>query len=125
MIDIIGTKDGEGMDVETFLREMGNRISTRRRQLKMTQEALAEQMDVSVPTISYIETGRNAIRPENLAKLCEALDVSADYILLGRTSPLEAGRVAEKLDGLPHSELTAIETIIDQCLLLANKPVHR
>ena len=109
------------MDVETFLREMGNRISTRRRQLKMTQEQLAEKMDVSVPMISYVETGRNAIRPENLAKLCEALDVSADFILFGRASPLEAGRVAEKLDGLSHGELTAVEAILDNCLLLMGK----
>ena len=109
------------MDVETFLRDMGNRIAARRRQLKMTQEALAEKMDVSVPMISYVETGRNAIRPVNLAKLCDVLEISADYILLGRSSLEESNRIAEKLTALNANELIAVESIIDNCLLLAGK----
>ncbi len=109
------------MNVEVFLREMGGRISARRRELKMTQEILAEKMDVSVPMISYVETGRNAIRPENLAKLCEVLDVSSDYLLFGRTTAVETTHLTAKLTGLSVAELATIESIIDNCLSLAGK----
>lgn len=109
------------MQTELFLQAMGKRISQRRRQLKMTQEILAEKMDVSIQMISYVETGKKAIRPENLAKMCEALQISSDYLLLGRTSPAETNPITKKLDGLSYRELTAVESIIDNCLLLADR----
>ena len=82
---------------------------------------LSEKMDVSVPMISYVETGRNAIRPENLAKLCEVLDISADYLLFGRSTAMETSHLTAKLTGLSAAELAAIESIIDNCLSLAGK----
>ncbi|MBQ5987030.1 MAG: helix-turn-helix transcriptional regulator [Clostridia bacterium] len=87
----------------------------------MTQEQLAEMIDVATPTISYIETGTKAIRPENLAKLCEVLDISADYLLFGRSTAVETSHLTAKLTGLSAAELAAIESIIDNCLSLAGK----
>ena len=109
------------METHFFLREMGNRIAERRRHLKMTQEVLAEKMNVSIQTVSYIETGKKAIRPENLAKMCDALQVSADYLLFGRSPSAEINPITKKLDGLTYKELQAIESIIDNCLSLAGK----
>ena len=62
------------MATTKFHWDMGERIAQRRKAAGLTQEQLAERIDVSTQTISYIETWRNAIRPETLAKLCEALD---------------------------------------------------
>ncbi len=107
------------MGTNEFHIEMGIRIAQRRKTVGFTQEQLAEQMNVSTQTISYIETGRNAIRPENLAKLCEALQVSSDYILFGRSSSVEANRIAKKINSLPAKKLDAIEAIIDNCLTLS------
>lgn len=45
---------------------MGMRISGRRKELNLTQEKLAERMGVSLQTISCIELGKKAIRPETL-----------------------------------------------------------
>ncbi len=112
------------MATTKFHWDMGMRIAQRRKMAGLTQEQLAERIDVSTQTISYIETGHNAIRPENLAKLCEALDVSADYILFGRSSPIESNRIAQKLKGLSAKEIGIVESIIDQCLLLTD-PVHK
>ena len=67
-----------------FLVKMGERIARRRKELKMTQEELAEKLEVSIPMISNLEQGKKAIRPENLANLCAVLDLSADYILTGK-----------------------------------------
>lgn len=109
------------MGNEEVLRKMGERIFARRRQLRMTQEELADKMDVSTQMISYAESGRKAIRPENLIKLCAVLDVSADYILTGRVSSLECDRIVSKLACLSPSELTCVEEIIDRCITLSGK----
>lgn len=109
------------MGNEEVLRGIGERILLRRRQLRMTQEELADRMDVSTQMISYAESGRKAIRPENLIKLCAALDVSADYILTGRVSSLEYDRIAQKLSRLSSAELSCVEEIIDHCIELCGK----
>lgn len=107
------------MGNEELLRGIGERISRRRRQLRMTQEELAYRMDVSPQMISYAEQGRKAIRPENLIRLCAALDVSADYVLTGRTFGPEAERLGEKLSRLTPRQRELVEEIIDRCLALA------
>lgn len=107
------------MGNEEILRGIGERISRRRRQLRMTQEELADRMDVSPQMISYTEQGRKAIRPENLIRLCAALDVSADYVLTGRAAGPEAERLGEKLSRLTPRQRELVEEIVDRCLDLA------
>lgn len=109
------------MRSEEVLRGIGERISKRRRQLRMTQEELAARMDVSTQMISYAEQGRKAIRPENLIKLCAVLDVSADYILTGRSSQPELERIAAKLSCFSPDELGYVEAVIDSCIAIAGK----
>lgn len=109
------------MDSKQVLCDMGERILQRRKQLRLTQEALADRMEVSTQMISYVELGRKAIRPENLIKLCAALGVSADYILTGRVSAMENDRLLEKLARLSPEEFRQVERIIDSCLALAGK----
>lgn len=109
------------MGNEELLRGIGERISRRRRQLRMTQEELADRMDVSPQMISYAEQGRKAIRPENLVRLCAALDVSADYVLTGQTAGPDAERIGEKLSRLTPAQRELVEEIIDRCLALAER----
>ena len=71
------------MDHTYFLIDMGKRIATRRKNLHLSQEELAEMADVSPQLLSTAERGTKAMRPENLMKLSNALGVSADYLLTG------------------------------------------
>lgn len=96
-----------------FLKEMGLRIMLRRRSLRMTQEELAEKMDVSTQMISNLELGKKAIRPENLAKVCSVLELSADFILTGADTKTAVDDVAEKLVQLTPEELRMVNEIID------------
>ena len=66
-----------------FTVDMGKRIFLCRKKLGMTQEELAEKMEVSTQTISYAEQGSKAMRPENLVKLSRILGVTTDYLLTG------------------------------------------
>ena len=53
-------------DNELCLQEIGKRIMDRRKKLGLTQEALAEKGDVTTQFVSYAESGKRAMRPENL-----------------------------------------------------------
>ena len=96
-----------------FLKEMGQRIMLRRKSLRMTQEELAEKRGVSTQMISNLELGKKAIRPENLAKVCTVLELSADFILTGTDTKTAVDAVAEKLILLTAEELQMIRDIID------------
>lgn len=101
------------MGDEKLLKEIGMRINARRKELSITQERLAELMDVSIQMISNLELGKKAIRPENLVKLCTALNVSADYILRGIRADWEINGFLEKYKSLPTEKQELIERIID------------
>lgn len=91
---------------------MGLRISGRRKELNLTQEKLAERMGVSLQTISCIELGKKAIRPENLANLCLHLNVSADYILYGKRDEQQMLDIVSKLSTLSSEEYNIVENLV-------------
>ncbi len=96
-----------------FLKIIGQRIMTRRRSMKMTQEELAEKIGTSTQMISNLELGKKAIRPDNLARVCAVLELSADFVLTGvdGISPIDA--VADKLVSLTPDELQIVSDMID------------
>lgn len=96
-----------------FLKDMGQRILVRRKALRMTQEEMAEKLGVSTQMISNLELGKKAIRPDNLAKVCALLGLSADYILTGASTQTAVDAVAEKLTQLTPEELRIVSNMID------------
>ncbi len=98
---------------QNLLKDMGKRLSQRRKQLDLTQEQLAEKMDVSIQMISNMELGKKAIRPENLLKVCQILDISSDYVLTGEKGEKETTDIFVKINRLSDKELEIIETLIN------------
>ena len=107
-------------ETSVFLKEMGRRVSARRKQLHLTQEQLAEQMDVTPQMISSVELGKKAIRPENLVKLSRALSVSADYLLTGTPAEADLQRLSGMLRQFTSRELQLVEQIILASLSLSH-----
>ena len=103
---------------ELCLKEVGQRIIGRRKQLGMTQEALAEVGEVTPQFVSYAEAGKRAMRPENLLKISSALGVSADYLLTGDIIDKDLLLLSDKLRKLTPSQLQHVERIIDECIAL-------
>ena len=101
------------MNGDNFLKRMGQRILARRKALGLTQDDLAEMISVTPPMISNLEQGKKAIRPDNLAKVCKALGVSADFILYGSDSDSRIDDVVEKLPHLTDAELQVVSDMID------------
>ena len=98
---------------DIFLTNMGDRNSQRRKELHLTQEQLADKMGLSLQSISCIELGKKAIRPENLAKLCICLDVTADYILYGKRNEKLMSDTIVKLSSLSPDAYCAIQNLIN------------
>lgn len=103
---------------ELFLVEIGQRIAERRKKLGLTQEALAEEGDLTTQFVSYAESGKRAMRPENLLKLSSALGVSADYLLTGEIIDKDLLLLSDKLQKLTPPQVRIIESIIDDCIML-------
>lgn len=67
--------------------EMGKRIAARRKSLGLTQNQLAEILDISNNHLSSIETGKQSPSFEKFIKLCEALDTTPNHLVLGCIHP--------------------------------------
>ena len=106
------------MDVELCLKEMGRRIMERRKGMGLTQEALAEKSDLTTQFVSYAESGKRAMRPENLLKISSALGVSADYLLTGEIIDKDLLILSDKLRKLSAPQLRIVENIVDECITL-------
>ena len=98
--------------------EIGKRIIERRKKLGLTQETLAEKGDMTPQFISYAESGKRAMRPENLLKISTALEVSADYLLTGDVVDKDLLILSDKLRKLSPSQVRIIENIIDEAISL-------
>ena len=96
------------------LQQIGSRIAERRKQMSLTQEKLAELMDVSIQMISNLERGNKAIKIDNLIRLCSVLQISTDYVLTGKRTETESNELAEKLSRLSDCDYQVIHTIIDR-----------
>lgn len=62
---------------------IGERLKQARINKKLTQEKLAEQLDVSVAFLSRIERGSSLINLKRLNQICSILDVTEGEILNG------------------------------------------
>lgn len=63
--------------------ERAQRLRNVRTGSLLTQEKMAERLDIGYSVYQRLETGRNNITFSHLAKLREEFGVSADYILFG------------------------------------------
>ena len=63
--------------------EMGRRIKLRRKELKIKQSEMAESLNISNNHLSSIETGKQKPSLDLFISICEYLNVTPDYLLLG------------------------------------------
>jgi len=68
--------------VDIDYKQIGKRIAKRRDILDITQAELAEKANLSATYTGNVERGAKC-SIETLMKLCNALDVTPDYLLLG------------------------------------------
>ena len=60
---------------------LGMRIRRKRKELSITQSTLAEMADISLSFLGHIERGSRKASLETIVSLCNALQVSPNYLL--------------------------------------------
>ena len=60
--------------------KLGQRIKSLRKNLNITQETLAELINMDITSLSKIETGRNYPQPETIEKIANALNVDISQL---------------------------------------------
>ena len=99
--------------MDNLLKDMGKRIFDRRKQLNMTQETLAELAHVTPQTISTAELGQKAMRPETILKVCDALNISTEYLLRGIITDTDSSLLMAKISTLTPKQYRHFEDILD------------
>lgn len=66
-----------------LLRAFGKRVAEVRKSRRITQQDLAQRINMSVVAIAYIETGKRWPRIETIDKIATALSVSIADLLKG------------------------------------------
>ena len=98
---------------ELSIDQVGKRLRRIRSQMNLTREQFAENVGISPQFLAEIENGKKGMSADTLFKICNRFDLSADYILLGRTSYSQlSSPVQEALDKFPTPYLELTEEII-------------
>lgn len=95
---------------------MGGRIKETRKMQGLTQEQLAEKVDVTLEYISQIERGLKMPSMQVFIRLVEVLDVSADYLLRDSVSTRNLygdKQIGSRLERLTPRQRVALEALID------------
>ena len=102
------------------LRIVGLRIKEAREAKGLTQEALASIVDLSPTHVSVIERGLKATKLDTFVAIANALEVSADFLLIDVVTNATAGTVtelSEMISKLPEKEkrkvLKVVKTLIE------------
>ena len=97
------------------LASIGSRIKAERKKLGLSQEKLAEQINVTPHYIYEIERGSKAMSMETLINLCTFMELSTDFILFG-IQKQNSGSVYEKLDQLSDERRLRAEQALELLL---------
>lgn len=99
--------------------QIGMRIKACRKQKHLTQEKLAECLDVSSHYIYELERGVKTMSLYTLNDLSTCLEVSSDYLLYGKDNT--------DSNPIPEDALSVMKMSLSRCLQLANQscPVRR
>lgn len=89
--------------------QIGERIRKSREIAGFTQERLAEAIDVSTQYISDLERGVTGASTATLIRLCNTLNASSDYILMGKEGSQDLSSIIERIQYLPTHELVMVE----------------
>lgn len=65
-------------------KESGKRIATLRKQSGLTQEQLADKLNITVTYLSKLETGTYGGSIDLLIEIAETFEVTLDYVVLGK-----------------------------------------
>ncbi|MBD8088299.1 helix-turn-helix transcriptional regulator [Limosilactobacillus sp. c11Ua_112_M] len=109
------------------MNKIGINVASRRHELGMIQEKLAELSDLSINFISKVERGAATdIKAGTLQSLAKALNVSMDELMNGKVKKQQAGPFQQQLiKQLNSYDLQYSETLCQSILNLLNNQQNK
>lgn len=96
---------------------MGKRIKQRRKELRLTQNVLAEKLQISNNHLSAIENGKGNASMEVFCNICIALDVTPDFLLMGEVHKNDVpGNITDMLSRCTDEELALVQHMVEYLL---------
>ena len=103
-----------------FEKKVGGRIRELRENYGLSREKLSEMAEITPKFLYEIEVGRKGMSAYTLYNLADALNVTCDYLLTGRSAG-EIGNITEVLSTLDGDELAKVLQIVRCAAALARK----
>lgn len=94
--------------------QIGEQVKYAREQFRMTQEQLAEHIEVSPQFVSDMERGVVGISLATLKRVCKVLRVTSDQILFGSLQNDRSTILTEKCKHLTEKQFFILLDIIDK-----------
>ncbi|MEY8358645.1 helix-turn-helix transcriptional regulator [Anaerotruncus colihominis] len=96
-------------------KDIGMRIRKERKALSMSQQTLAELVDLQPNTISHIERGATTVQLQSLINIANALHVPIERLLCGVTVASEQALRGILADVLNDCSAEEMRVIVDMC----------
>ena len=104
---------------------MGNRIKIRRKELRIKQAELAERLNISNNHMSSIENGRQKSSLDIFIQICNLLNVTPDYLLLGSMHAYNIPQdIIDELRLCNQSDIELAGDFIELLVKRNNKATH-
>lgn len=91
---------------------VGTRIRYIRELNHYTREELAEYAEISTKFLYEIESGQKGLSATNLLKICQALDVSCDYIMTGKVEHKCSEELINILESFDSTQISNVKKIL-------------
>ena len=98
------------MAMEEILVQIGKRLYKRRKEMGLTQEAMAERLGMSLTFYGGIERGSKRLSIEKILLVYEQTGMDPDYLLTGK-GPLDQA-VMEIFKSCPEEKRPVLEQIL-------------
>ena len=111
------------MQYADIVKQLGASIAARRQYVGLTQEQLADSLDITADAVSRIEKGRFAPKLSRLPEIAGALDCSVADLFRGLDSKVldRATTIADILRPLPDEGQEALVELMVQAVRLTKK----
>ena len=93
-------------------KDIGKRIRQYRKLKNLSQEQLAEKIEISVPHMSHIETGSTKLSLQVLVDISIALDVNTDDLIFGEKSQTMINQIIKIHSDCNENQIAFITDII-------------
>ncbi len=105
--------------MELDYKNIGKRIVRRRKSLKISQIDLAEKIGISNNYLSSIEHGKEKPSLDILVKICNAISVTPDYLIMGNMySNNVPQNIADSLQLCSSRDVDLVNTLVQRMVEL-------